>query len=75
MVYENPVIKRYRFYWILFGATWSQFLLNATIQRHASKCEKVDAEFARKLRNHFYADDLNSGAYNVENGFDFIQEG
>ena len=51
------------------------FLLNATIQRHASKCEKVDAEFARKLRNYFYADDLNSGAYNVENGFGFIQEG
>ena len=51
---ENPVIERYRFYRILFGATCSQFLLNATIGKHVSKYEKVDAEFARKLRNHFY---------------------
>ena len=33
----------------------------------------VDAEFARKLCNHFYVDDLNSGAYNVENGFDLYK--
>ena len=51
---ENPVIDRYRFYRILFGATCSQFLLNATIGKHVSKYEKIDAEFARKLRNHFY---------------------
>ena len=66
---ENPVIERYRFCRILFGATCSQFVLNATIRKHVSKYEKVDAEFARKLRNHFYVDDLNSGTYNVENGF------
>lgn len=51
---ENPVIERYRFYRILFGAACSQFLLNATIGKHVSKYEKIDAEFARKLRNHFY---------------------
>ena len=42
---ENPVIERYRICRILFC---SQFLLNTTIRKHASKYEKVDAEFARK---------------------------
>ena len=42
--------------------------------RIAVKLEKVDAEFARKLHNHFYVDDLNSGAYNVENGFDLYKK-
>ena len=71
---ENSVIERYRFCKILFGITCSQFLLNATIQKHASKYEKVDAEYARKLNNHFYVDDLNSGAYNVENGSDLYKK-
>ena len=71
---ENPVTERYRFCKILFCATCAQFFLNATIRKHASKYEKVDAEFVRKLRDHFYVDDLNSGAYNVENGFDLYKK-
>ena len=66
---ENQVFERYRFYRISFGATCSQFLLNSTIRKHASKDEKVDTEFAGKLHNHFYMNDLNLGAYIVENGF------
>lgn len=64
---ENPVIERCR-----FGTL--QPALDATIRKHASKYEKVDAEFARKSRNHFYADDLNSGAYNVKDGFDLYKK-
>ena len=71
---ENPVTECYRFCKILLDATCSQFLLNATIQKHALKHEMVDAEFARKIHIHFYVNDLNSGAFNVENGFDLYKK-
>ena len=51
---------------VIFGVTSSQFLLNGTVQTHAKKHENIDPEFARKVKKHFYVDDLNSGAKSTE---------
>ena len=36
------------------------------MQAHAKKYENVDPEFARKVKKHFYVDDLNSGAQSTK---------
>ena len=38
------------------------------------KFKNIDAEFARKLRDHFYVDGLNLDSYNVESGFDLYKK-
>ena len=57
----NPIKKKYRFTWVIFGVISLHFLLSGIVQVHGSKHEKIDAEFERKFKNHFYADDLNTG--------------
>ena len=53
---------------MIFGASSSQFLLNGTVRKVGSKYEAVDQEFAKKVRNHFYVDDLNTGVNTVGEG-------
>ena len=49
-------------------------MLNGIVQAHGSKYEKIDPEFARKVKNYFYVDDLNTGVYSTEEGFDFYKK-
>ena len=63
---EPTKIQAYRFTWLIFEASSSPFLLNATIRKHDQSYEKIDAEFGRIVRNKFYADDLNCGVNDVE---------
>ena len=51
---SEEIISKYRFTRVIFGVTSSQFLLNGIVQEHGSKYEKIDPEFARKVKNHFY---------------------
>ena len=44
------------------------------MQAHGSKYEKVDPEFERKVRNHFYVDDLYTGVYSTEEGFELYKK-
>ena len=50
------------------------FLLNGTVQANVSKSEKVDQELPRKIKNHFYVDDLNPGVYSTEEVFEFYKK-
>ena len=50
------------------------FLLNGIVQVHGSKHEKIDPEFERKFKNHFYVDDLSTGVYSTEESFDFYKK-
>ena len=70
----NSEIVRYRFTRVIFGATCSQFLLNGTLQKHASKYEKSDPEFYRKVREHFYVDDLNTGVKTIKEGIELYDK-
>ena len=71
---SEEIISKYRFTRVIFGVTSSQFLLNGIVQEHGSKYEKIDPEFARKVKNHFHVDDLNTGVYSTEEGFDFYKK-
>ena len=44
------------------------------MKSHGSKYQKEDPEFARKVKNHFYIDDLNTGVYSTEEGFEFYKK-
>ena len=70
---EKSIIK-YRFMRVIFGVTSSQFLLNGTVQTHANKYENIDPEFTRKVKKHFYVDDVNSGAQSTKEGFEFYKK-
>ena len=50
------------------------FLLSGIVQVHGSKHEKIDPEFERKFKNHFYVDDLSTGVYSTEESFDFYKK-
>ena len=67
---SEEIISKYRFTRVIFGVTSSQFFLNGIVQTHGSKYEKIDPEFARKVKKHFYVD-LNTGVYRTQEGFDF----
>ena len=55
----NSEIATYRFRVVLFGATCSQFLLNATVRFHL---DKIDNPIANSTRNNIYVD-------NIQNAF------
>ena len=71
---ENPDIIKYRFCRVIFNATCSQFLINATNKKHMLKFIHVDHEFVEKVLRHFYVDDLNCGVNSVENGVNFYEK-
>ena len=71
---SEEIISEYRFTWVIFGVTSSQFLLKGIVKSHGSKYQKEDPEFARKVKNHFYIDDLNTGVYSTEEGFEFYKK-
>ena len=50
---EPTEIQTYRFTRLIFGASSSPFLLNATIRKHGQSYEKIDEEFARIVRKNF----------------------
>ena len=71
---ETPSIVKHRFCRVIFGATCSQFLLNATIQKHKLKYLDNDPGFVEKVLRHFYVDDLNSGINSVDEGVYFYEK-
>mgnify|MGYP001795543526 FL=1 len=62
----KPNTVKLRFCRVIFGATCSQYLLNATLHNHAMKFENVDPDLSRKIRSHFYVDDWSTGVNSTE---------
>lgn len=60
----------YRFARVVFGLNSSPFLLNATLRYHFSTFEKEDKEFAKKMVESFYVDDMVSGDNDKDAAFD-----
>ena len=63
---DGPVITELRFTRIVFGASSSPFLLNATIQHHLEQYLRTDLDLVHKLRRSFYVDDFVTGAADEE---------
>lgn len=49
-----------RFYHVIFGATFSPYLLASIIKRHADNYKGLDPEFCHKVKSCFYLNDLNT---------------
>ena len=58
----------------MFGVNASPFLLNGTLKHHISRYAGVDSEFARKMVQGFYVDDLVTGEYTVDRTYDLYKK-
>ena len=59
-----------RFTHVVFGVTFSPFLLNATVRHYMQQFADHDPEFVQQFLRSLYVDDLNTGANDVEHGYD-----
>ena len=54
----NSQVETFRFKVILFGATCSQFILNATLDTHLERKREDDPELAETIKTSIYVDNL-----------------
>ena len=71
---KEPEIMVYRYRTVVFGVRSSPFLLNAVLQHHIKTYQEEDPEFASKLLNSFYVDDLVSGCESNEKALELYQK-
>ena len=71
---QETQICKYRFTRVIFGATCSQFLLNATVDSHIEKYVNIDPDFVKKVQGKFYVDDLNTGVYSAKEGIELCKK-
>ena len=64
----------YRFCRVVFGLNASPFLLNGTITHHLATFAETDPEFARKMIESFYVDDLLSGNGTTDKAYDLYSK-
>ena len=55
-----------RFCHVIFGATFSQYLLTSVTKRHGDNYKSLDPEFSRKVKSCFYLNDFNTWVRIVE---------
>ena len=67
-------IVKLRFLRVIFGATSSQYLLNAVIRKHINRYAKEDPVFVQKLLDALYVDDLTSGSDTVSEGIELYEK-
>ena len=68
----KPVVEKFKFTRVFFGASCSQFLLNGVFQIHVNKYRDIDPEFVDFLLHQLYVDDLNCGVAMVAKGVGFV---
>lgn len=57
---ENPEIVVLRFARVVFGVSFSPFLLNSTVKHRIERYEKEDPEFVETFPRSIYVDDLST---------------
>ena len=71
---EKVKVCEYRFTRVIFGATCSQYLSNATVIKHIQKYANIDIDFAKKVPGKFYVDDLSTGVNTVNEGINLYKK-
>ena len=71
---EKVKVCEYRFTRVIFGATCSQYLSNATVNKHIQKYANIDIDFAKKVPGKFYVDDLSTGVNTVNEGINLYKK-
>ena len=74
-LFDNEEVKifKYRYARMIFGATCSQFLLNAIVNKHIERHRGINADFVRRIKSKFYVDNLTTGVTNVGEGIEGIR--
>ena len=71
---RETTLCKYRLTRVIFGATCSQFLLNATINNKIEKYVNIDPDFVKRVKDKFYVDDLNTGVNSIAEGIDLCKK-
>ena len=71
---EKVKVCKYRFMRVIFGATCSQYLLNATVNKHIQKYANIDIDFVKKVQGKFYVDDLLTEVNTVNEGIELYKK-
>ena len=71
---EKVKVCKYRFTRVIFGVTCSQYLLNATVNKHIQKYTNIDNDFVKKVQGKFYVDDLSTGVNTVNEGTELYKK-
>ena len=66
---ETPTTRVLRFARVVFGVSFSPFLLNATLQHHLNQFSTSHPELVRRLTQSLYVDDIVSGAQNEQQAY------
>ena len=67
---SSPEIVVLRFTRVVFGVSSSPFVLNATIKHHIERYKDADPEFVERFLRSIYADDLSSGAPEINAAYE-----
>ena len=71
---QDPEIQKLRFTRVIFGASPSQFLLNAVLKMHFEKYAEEDPDFVEKMLKSFYVDDFNATVQNCQLGWELYEK-
>ena len=71
---DIPEVTTYRFYHDIFGANWSQYLLNSVIRFHPSKYKNASKEFSEQVAKSFYVDEFNFTAKDFSEGIEIYKK-
>ena len=66
---EKPEVQVCRNIAVVFGVSSSPFILNAVLRHHIESLRNIDPEFASKIIESFYVDDLVTGCETTEEAF------
>ena len=66
---DFPELLVLRFTTVVFGASGSAFLLNATLEHHIRKYENEDPKFVARFLRAIYVDDVTYGGNDIEDVF------
>ena len=71
---DPPKVVTYRYTRVVFGVSFSPFLLNGTIKHHMDTYCTVDHDFMDKLLLSIYVDDLMTGQTDVNSAYKFYKK-
>ena len=71
---DEPEIRAYRFTRVVFGVSFSPFLLNATVRYHLESFRGTNETVVERLLKSTYVDDIISGADTIDEAFELYTQ-
>ena len=71
---QVPDIVTFRFTGVVFGVSFSPFLLNATIRHHMERYSTVYPQFVETFLRSIYVDDVSYGADDADSAYELYKK-